>query len=247
MHSASTTTIGRRAGVALRAAIVAGYGLLVCGCMTDQQITASPSVPADFRLRHPITITEGERTLQLFIGANRSALTGTQRTDVLAFAQTWKGEATGGVLIDLPTGTGNEHAAADSLREIQSILAATGVPPRSMMVRTYPAGARTQATVRITYPRITAQAGPCGLWPENIGPSLERDYYENQPHWNFGCSTQHNLAAMIEDPADLVEPRTETPAYTPRRTQVVDKYRQGQPTGTQYLNANAGRISGFGQ
>jgi len=249
MHTLRTLTIGRRgrAAVVLRAAIVVGYGLLVCGCNTDQQIAGVPDAPPDYRMRHPITITEAERTLQVFIGANRSALTAVQRAEVLAFAQTWKSEATGGVVIDLPTGTGNEHASADALREIQSILAATGVPPNSMLMRTYQAGARTLATVRITYPKITAQAGPCGVWPQDVGPSFNREYFENQQYWNFGCANQRNLAAMVENPADLVQPRQETPAYTMRRTTVVDKYRQGQSTATQYPNDNAGKISDLGQ
>jgi pilus assembly protein CpaD len=249
MHTVRTLITGRRgsAAAALRAAIVVGYGLLVCGCQTDQKITAAPDVPTDYRMRHPITITEAGRTLQLFIGANRGALTGQQRAELLAFAQTWKSEATGGVLIDLPTGAVNEHAAADALHEIQSILAASGVPPNSMMVRSYPANARTLATVRVTYPKITAQAGPCGVWPEDIGPGFYRDYFENQPSWNLGCATQRNLAAMVANPSDLVQPQVETPAYTMRRTFVVERYRRGESPSTLYPNANAGRISDFGQ
>jgi pilus assembly protein CpaD len=249
MHTVATLTIGRRGSAValLRAAAVVGYGLLVCGCNTDQQVTAVSSTPPDYRMRHPITITEAARTMQIFIGSNRGALTPAQRAEVLAFAQTWKNEATGGVLIDLPTGTANEQASAGALQEIQSILAASGVQPNSMMVRSYHAGAATMATVRITYPRIAAQAGPCGLWPEDIGPSFNRDYYENQQYWNFGCANQRNLAAMVENPTDLVQPRAETPAYTMRRTQVVDKYRQGRSTATQYPSQNSGRISNLGQ
>jgi pilus assembly protein CpaD len=239
---------GGGAAVALRAAIVVGYGLLVCACQTDQQqIAGVPDTPFDYRQRHPITVTEADHTLQLFIGDNRASLTPTQRAEVLAFGQSWKTEATGGVLVDLPTGTVNEQASAGALREIRSILGATGVPPQSVMVRTYQAGPRTFATVRITYPKVTAQAGPCGMWPRDIGPSVDSEYYENKQYWNFGCSAQHNLAAMVDNPADLVQPRSETPVYTMRRTQVVEKYREGQPTATTYTNANAGKISDFGQ
>jgi pilus assembly protein CpaD len=248
MHTARTTITGRRGrrAAALRAAVVTSLGLLVCACQNDGVTTAAPNVPYDYRLRHPITITEAERTLQIFIGANRSELTAEQRADLLAFAQTWKREATGGVLIDLPTGTVNEAAAAGALREIQSILAATGVPPKAMMVRNYPANSRTQATVRVTYPKITAQAGPCGMWPEDIGPSFNRDYFENQPHWNLGCATQRNLAAMVANPSDLVQPQPETPPYTMRRTKVMEKYRDGESTATKYPDQNAAKISDFG-
>jgi pilus assembly protein CpaD len=250
MHSLRTMIAERRdsAAVALRAAIVTAFGALLCACQTDQaQIAAAPDVPYDYRMRHPITITEAPHTLQFFIGSNRSALTAAQRAELLAFAETWKAEATGGVLIDLPTGTVNEQSAAGSLREIQSILAATGVPPNAMMVRTYPASKYAMATVKITYPKLTAQAGPCGIWPEDIGPGFNRDYFENQPSWNFGCTTQRNLAAMVANPSDLVQPQPETQPYTMRRTDVMQKYRQGQSTATTYPNTNAGKITDFGQ
>lgn len=235
-------------GTALRAAVIVGCAAAVCGCNTDQQITGAPAVPSDYRLRHPISITEKARTLELFLGSNRGSLTPVQRAQLLEFAESWRGEATGGVLIDLPAGSSNGRSSAAALPEIESILAVTGVPRRSMAVRRYHVAPTTLATVRVSYPRIAAQAGPCGLWPEDIGPSLNSDYFENQPPWNFGCATQRNLASMVADPADLVQPRAETPAYTMRRTTVMENYVQGKETGTQYNNANSGKIAtGIGQ
>src|ERR1700733_9642479 len=124
-----------RAALVLRAALVAGSALAVCGCNTDQQVAGTLPVPTDYRLRHPITISEADRIYELFIGSGRGALTPTQRAEGLAFAQTWKSDATGGVIIDLPQGSGNSHAAADALPEIRSLIAATGVPPESIVVR----------------------------------------------------------------------------------------------------------------
>jgi pilus assembly protein CpaD len=245
MHLVRTLIAGRRsaARVVFHAVVVVGCALLVAACSTDQQVAGVPAVPTDYRMRHPITITEGERTHQIFIGSNRSTLTATQRAEVLAFAQTWRHESTGGVVVDLPVGGSNERASAEAMREIQSILVASGVPPQGIVVRSYRAGERTLATIRITYPKMTAQAGPCGLWPEDIGPSFNRDFFENQPPWNFGCANQRNLAAMVDDPADLVQPRGETPAYTMRRTTVVEKYRAGTTTVTQYPTTDSAKIS----
>lgn len=236
-------------GLVLRVVFAAACAALLSGCYTDQQIAGSPPEPTDYRLRHPITISEKDHTLQLFIGANRGSLTPVQRAQLLAFAQSWKDHATGGVVVDLPVGTANERSSAQALREIESILAATGVPPQSMAVRNYRASPGVLATVRVSYPRLAAQAGPCGVWPKDIGPSFNRDYFENQPSWNFGCATQRNLAAMVADPADLVQPRAETSAYTMRRTTVLEKYRAGQPTATPPLNVTptAGRLSDVGQ
>ena len=250
MQTARTRIAGSpgRTGLAIRAAMVLGCALALCGCNTDrQQIAGVPDVPTDYRMRHPITLTEGDRTMQIFIGSNRGMLTRTQRAELLAFAQSWNREATGGVIIALPAGTGNAHAAADALHEIRSILAAGGVPAQGVAVRSYASSSRTLASIRISYSRIAAQAGPCGVWPEDIGPSMNRNYFENQPHWNFGCAMQRNLAAMVDDPSDLVQPRNETPIYTTRRTTVMEKYRQGQPTPTTYPSSDSSKISDVGK
>jgi len=248
MHTVRMTIARRRwSAAALRAALFVGCGLVLCACNTDQRIAGVPEVSPDYRLRHPITITEGDRTLQVLIGSNRATLTPMQRGEVLAFAQNWRREATGGVIIDLPTGSSNARASFEALPEIRSILIASGVPPRGVVVRKYATIGGVLGNIRITYPKMIAQAGPCGLWPEDIGPSLNRDYFENQPPWNYGCATQRNLAAMVDNPADLVQPRSETPPNEMRRTTAIGKYQQGQSTATQYPNATAGRISTLGQ
>jgi pilus assembly protein CpaD len=169
------------AQVALRAAAVVGAAVLVCACNTDQQITGAPEAPTDYRMRHPITMREADRTFELFIGSSHGALNPTQRAEMLAFAQSWRRDTTGGVIVDLPVGGSNERAAAEAMPEISSILAASGVPPHAIVVHHYRSPPGVLATVRISYPRIAAQAGPCGLWPQDIGPSMNRDYFENQP------------------------------------------------------------------
>ena len=236
------------AAIALRAAAVAATALSVCACNTDQQATAvAPDVPTDYRLRHPITLQESQRTLQLFIGSNRGELNPTQRAQVLSFGLGWKRAATGGIVVERPVGTGNEQAASDSTPEIVSILAAAGLPPPSIVVQTYPAIGSSVAPIRIGYPKIVAQVGPCGLWPQDLGPNFSRDWVENRAPWNFGCAEQHNIAAMVANPSDLVQPRGETPAYTMRRATVLGNYAEGKATDTQYSTTNSGKISTVGQ
>jgi pilus assembly protein CpaD len=238
----------RKAGLAVRTALVFGCALFVCACnTTDQQVAAVPDVPTDYRLRHPITISEVDQTLEIFVGSSRGDLNGSQRAQVLAFAQTWKRDATGGVIVDLPVGTSNERAAAAAARGIRSILVSTGVPPDGLVVRGYHPPGAALAAIRISYPKIAAQAGPCGLWPADIGPSWGRDHFENQPAWNAGCASQRNLAAMVANPADLVQPRAETPAYEMRRTTVMEKYRSGVGTAAQDTASAAAKISDLGK
>lgn len=235
-------TCGKRAG---RLAAVAALTGMLGGCYTARQTVEA--VPDDYRQRHPITLQEGTRTVEIFVGTSRGSLTPPQRADVLAFAHVWKREATGGVVIDVPSGTPNERAASDVVHEIESILAATGVPSQGIAVRPYrPLDPVKFATVRLTFPRITADVGPCGLWPHDLGPAEVEEYSQNRQYWNFGCATQRNLASMIDNPADLVQPRGEAPAYTARRSVTLDKYRKGESTATTYPNANQGKISDVG-
>jgi pilus assembly protein CpaD len=253
MRIVGTTITGQIAklrgvgGLAARAAVVGGCALFLCACNTDQQIAAVPDVPSDYRQRHPITISEANHTLQLFVGTSRGELNAAQRAEVAQFGHRWRREATGGVAIELPVGASNERAAAESVPMIRSILAATSVPPNGIVVRGYPAPGPNIAPIRVSYPRIAGQVGPCGLWPEDIGPSYTRNHFENQPVWNAGCATQRNLAAMVDNPADLVQPRGETPAYNMRRTTVLEKYRSGNSPATQYPETNSGKISDLGK
>jgi pilus assembly protein CpaD len=179
-------------------------------------------------------------------------LTPSQRADVLAFAQSWRREATGGIIIDVPHGGPTDRAAADSMREVHSILAASGVPGRAVFMRTYRPSGEALASIKINYSKMTAEAGPCGLWPHDLGPSTDSVYNENRPHWNLGCANQRNLAAMVDNPADLVQPRGETPAYNGRRSVALDKYRKGENPSASYPNDgtngyDGGKISDVGK
>ena len=165
----------------------------------------------------------------------------------MSFARLWKRESTGGIVIDVPAGTSNEVAANGALREINSILAATGVPPHAVSVRPYQGRPDKLATIRLNFSKIVAQAGPCGLWPGDLGPVAEPAYQDNRPYWNLGCASQRNLAAMVANPADLVQPRGEDPISTQRRSVVLDKYRKGESTSTQFRNEDRGKLSDVGK
>jgi pilus assembly protein CpaD len=230
---------------AVRLLAVVGCTAMLAGCYTDR--AAIPEVPNDIRQRHPIAIREGVHSVELLIGTKRGELTVNQRGDVIAFAHTWRHDAAGGVMIDLPSGTSNEAAAAGALQEIRSILTNMGVPPQDIEVRPYrPSDPRTLATLRLNFPRMVASAGPCGMWPHDLGPTMDREDTENHQYWNFGCASQRNFAAQIDNPTDLVQPRGEGPTYTPRRTTVFEKYRRGEESATVYVNPDKGKLSDIG-
>lgn len=230
------------------AGALAGIAAALGACThTDEAVTAS--IPDDYRQRHPIAIEEQNRSIVVFVGHARGGLTAAQRADVMGLASTWMHEGTGAIHIDMPSGTPNGRAAADSLREIQAMLAAAGVPPRGVIVRPYhPEDPRFLPPIRLTYSKIAAVAGPCGLWPEDLGPSIKnKSWFENKPYYNFGCASQRNVAAMVDNPSDLEQPRPETPSYTMRRNAGFEKYRKGTTTATSYPESDKAKISETGK
>src|SRR5271154_878084 len=160
---------------ALRAAgALIGVAVALGACTHTDQAVTTASIPEDYRLRHPIAIEEANQSIVVFVGQGRGGLSALERADVMGFAQGWHHEATGGIVADVPVGTPNARAAADSFHEIQSLLSAVGVPPHGLVMHHYhPQDPRQMAVIRLSYPRLKAVAGPCGLWPEDLGTSIK--------------------------------------------------------------------------
>jgi pilus assembly protein CpaD len=230
------------------AGVLMGLSVALGACTYTEEVVTQ-SVPTDYRLRHPIAVQEAKRSIVIFVGQSRGGLSAAQHADVTGIAHDWVREGTGSVIVDVPVDTANARAAASAYREIRSVLAASGVPSRAIVQRPYrPEDPGLLPTIRLSYSRIAAVAGPCGLWPEDVGPSiLDPGYNENRPYFNLGCATQRNLAAMIDNPADLEQPRAETPAYTARRSIAYDKYRKGVSTTTTYPEADKAKLSDTGK
>jgi len=71
---------------------------------------------------------------------------------------------------------------------------------------------------------LRSVAGRCRA--QYFGQGLQREQAVSQ--FRLRKPAQH-LAAMVDNPADLVQPRPESPAYTARRTAGFEKYRKGDP------------------
>ena len=231
---------------ALRLVALGGLAVTLAGCYQHTE-AASDNYPFDIRQRHPISLREGRHTVEVFLGRYRGGLSPDQSADVLSFAQSWKHNATSGIIIDVPSNKATARAASDSLRQIYSIFAASAIPRNAVYVRRYRVDGAALASIKLNYAKLVADAGPCGEWPKDIGPASGKNYLTNEPYWNFGCSMQHNIAVMVANPADLVQPRGTTPAFEARRTVAIDHYIKGQDPSGQYRDYDKAKISDLGK
>ncbi len=134
MTSADSAELYRSLRVAV---LVAGLAAGLSACTHTSEEYATASIPNDYRLRHPIAIQEANRTVNIFVGNTRGGLSASQRGDVIGLASVWLREGTGAIVAEVPAGTSNARAAANSFREVRSLLTTAGVPPSGIIVRRY--------------------------------------------------------------------------------------------------------------
>jgi pilus assembly protein CpaD len=213
---------------------------VLAGCQTHYANVAQydPKV-LNYDERHPILLAEEEDALELYIGSGAVELTKGDRSALANYVRRYLAAGDSGMTVLVPAGAANESAARRILPDIRHVVRQEGVDIRTVAVTSYPvANPHANAPVRIVYNRVAAVTNPCGHWPDDIGGNFV-DAIENKDFWNFGCASQQNLAAMLDDPRDIVRTRGMGKADASRRMQVLSQYREGSTTGAEQQSEGA--------
>lgn len=214
--------------------------LMLAGCQTEPKSNAELLATHDYRYQHPIVISEAPETLDLPVGKNTRSLRSPVTDTITSFAMDSRRSGSGNVEILVPTGAANESAVHAIVRDIKGALGRGGVSGKRVTTRTYRSpDPSADAPIRLSYARMKATAGECGAWPKNIGGG----FGENTSYQNFGCATQANLAAMVENPSDLITPRATTASDQNRRAVVIEKYRLGETTASTFTEGVGAEVA----
>ena len=179
------------------------------------------AVPDDYRTRHPIVISEQDKTLDLPVSQYSLRLTPAVGDTIHGFAQGYLASNAEHMTIMRPAGSGNAHAAKTYAQKVLKKLAQYGVSTKQVTIVPYEAHAHgDQAPIRLVYSAISASTEACGKWEED----MLANNWDNKQYANFGCATQSNLANQIANPLDLVRPRGETPVDAARRATAIGNY-----------------------
>lgn len=214
---------------------------LAASACSRGQTTGSIKYPDDTRDRHPIVLGTKVKSLDLFVMGGGI---GERQSDELAnFVAAYRREGRGPINVQVPTGPGAGRDQGQAVSAVRRILGARGYQISHYTAHS-PAIA---APIRISYHALQASVPHnCGDWPDDLITSNNTISGQNQTYWNFGCATQANLAAQVEDPLDFARARPEGRIDTAKRMEGIDKLRKGRDPSTQYRQEASSISQSFG-
>lgn len=214
----------------------------ISGCSTPAE--NGPTNLYNVEDKYPIRVEPQVATLVVHVDVDALGIMRGDDARVHAFAEKWKSRGHGMLSASVPSGSASQKAAKAAMNQIIRLLAENGIAKGSLRISSFGgAGQDDAAPITLSFITDVASAADCGQdWSENMGFSPR-----NLPWPEFGCSTQHNLAAMVSDPTDFDGRRALDSADAMRRSTVLQKYREGVPTQTSTTEADSGTVSDIKQ
>jgi len=220
------------------APMVAALATLALGaCATGQPSSNNAVTPTE---HFAIQVKPVPQELKL--AAHSDGLSPAQVEALHVFIDDWRNADGPDITLKAPEHGPDRDAAYRTTTDVRDFLISQGVLPAKLRVVGYEAGGDAKAPVLVGFLRYEAKGPTCGQsWSDLTQESSNQEYPE------FGCAVTANIAAMIADPADLLQPRASDPADAQRRQAVTDKYRQGVITSSPKDPQADGTLATVGQ
>lgn len=194
-----------------------------CAGVPEPDLTRLPApTQAD---RYEPTAQAAVQRLAIEVAPGQMQLSSGERAQLHAFAGDYLRYGHGPLVLETPSGGANSEAASVLAADARRTLAEAGVSYAAIAGSTRDVGAES-VPLLVSFNRFEARPPECApLWEQDLAHQSN-----NQPWDSFGCATNFNLAAMVEDPADLNRPRDMAARDSERRDTVMDAYRAGEQT-----------------
>jgi pilus assembly protein CpaD len=184
---------------------------------------------------HPILVQPSSQSLKVNVSPAGVAPADAARLD--AFVDGYQTHGNGKIVISAPSGAlANAEMAA-----LADHINAMGVS-RDQILMASRDTAPGDAQVELNYVSYQASTAQCGDWSEDLAFTLD-----NKTAANLGCAVQHNIAAQVADPRDLMGPRAMGGADADRRATVITNYEKGAPTAATKTADQSSAISDVGR
>ncbi len=171
-------------------------------------------------LKNPIQVTESIERLELYSRPDGMSLSARDQDAVGEFLSEYARFGDGPLYMNMPNRMNPGVSQTQNL--VQGMMGQIGLGGAPMQQGQYQVAHNMPAPVILSYRRLKSVPRDCSI-TESISGT-----YTNQTYGNFGCSASANLAAMIEDPRQLIRPYGLAPSDMRRRMTVYDKYIKGE-------------------
>lgn len=198
--------------------------------------------PQSVEQAHPITVAPEVANLTLDVPLGQKALTPELEAQTRAFIAMYRVRGHDGLTIARPSSGANVGQAKSVADQVVKIAKEEGVAAEEIVSTRYNVAPGTHGGINLSFTRYTASASPCGDWSHNANES-----FHNEVMPDFGCSMQNNIAAMVEDPRDLLTPRTMEAADAERRATIMKTYQAGDSAGAKLSDDQRAAISKVGE
>jgi pilus assembly protein CpaD len=173
----------------------------------------------EYGLQHPVKVETRTALLILEPGPGGQV----SAVDIPAigeFSRDFVNKAAGGITIKVGATSTADPLAQAFANDVTQILTSRGIPAEAIQLSyaTDPEMAKYGRAV-MEFPIYVALADECGTWKDRVEftPVNENTY-------NYGCSMQRNIAAMVVNPRDLVDAAEPSGRLAARADNVVGKY-----------------------
>ncbi len=202
---------------------LAVIAMLVPACATQYSQPLPP-----ITMRNPITIAESIERLELYTRPDGLELSARDKLAVAQFLDGYRDNGSGPLFINRPSAQAGSAGTQQAEAVIRGLMRNGGLNPASLQGGEYQSSPNAPAPVVVSYRILKAIPDNC-----RKSTSVTQPFTNKAPE-NFGCFQSANIAAMIGDPRQLLEPYALGASDAQRRQVVYDRYIQGELTGAQF-------------
>lgn len=194
---------------------------LLSGCLQGG------TLPEPTHRMHPIKVAESVERLELYARPNGLELSQRDEYAVRNFLEAYSASGSGPIYINRPASATHTQGIRQTDALIDRLMSHTGIRPGSAQSGTYYSRPGDPAPVVISYRTLKAVSHDCSA-SSDLSVT-----HRNSVAPEFGCFASANLAAMISDPRQLIEPYATQPPNAQRRQVVYDRYIEGTSTASE--------------
>lgn len=205
---------------ALALALLSGVVLSAC--------YATPSVPTrPSSFANPIQISESIERLELYSRPNGMELSARDQDAVASFIAAYGQFGDGPLYINVPRQSAGGIGTQQAENIVRQAAMQMGVS-QAVQAGQYQSRPGAPAPVVVSYRRLKSVPRNCRA----LGDMMSTDL--NQPYKGWGCAHSANLAAMVQNPRQFLEPYGMGPSNAERRLEIHDKYIEGELTASEF-------------